>query len=64
MKYRVIVDYFYDEKGEPIPTSYKEFDNAKEINDFIQNYTETTDFGIVGVHSISEDSIDLYLDVV
>ena len=64
MKYRVIVDYFYDEKGELISTSYKEFDNAKEINGFIQNYTETTDFGIVGVHSISEDSIDLYLDVV
>ena len=66
MLYRIQYDCettFLDNKIVSTPL-YKEFTDAKEANDYIQNYVETNDYSICGVTKISDDVIELYFDVV
>ena len=67
MLYRIKYDYetifSLDNKIVNIPL-YKEFTDAKDANDYIQNYLATEDFSICGVTKISNDVIELYFDVV
>ena len=67
MLYRIQYDcettFSSDNKVISIPL-YKEFTDAKEANDYIQNYLATKDFSICGVNKVSDDVIELYFDVV
>jgi hypothetical protein len=67
MLYRIKYDYetivSLDNERVSIPL-YKEFTDAKEANDYIQNYLATESFSICGVTKISDDVIELYFDVV
>lgn len=57
------IKYGYETNFSTIPL-YKEFTDAKEVNDYIQNYLATEDYSICGVTKVSEDVIELYFDVV
>ena len=60
MIYRIITDYDC-ETGSPV---YKDFYSATEANNFIQNFYETTDYGVACVESITEEMITICFDIV
>lgn len=66
MVYKIAVDYeecWKDNHLEYVPV-YETFTDPDKANAFIQDYLDKTSYGVVGVRSITKDTIELYFDIV